>query len=167
MVLSCPPSQTSNLYPTYAEKVSVHLSLAAGFSKTDPAYNSNAGWNVLARPSGVLTNLSDGRAYPYLFWEGNPAHFNYDMSQCFVVPGAQTKAFLQKQLAAMGLNQDETSVFIAFWLPKMQDNPYNLIHFAGKAYTKVARLSVSAAAKAGAGERAIVSGVSPPGFYGS
>lgn len=131
------------LYPTHDEQVNVKLSYAAGFSKTVPSYNSQTGWQVVARPNGILTNLANGKTYPYLYWEGKPAPFDFDMTEGFVVKGSQTDAFLQTQLSAMGLNQNETSAFIAYWLPKMNASPYNLIHFAGSDYTSYAKLTVS------------------------
>ena len=131
------------LYPTHQEQVNVQLSYPAGFRSTSPTYDPQTGWQVLAQPNGALTNLADGRTYPYLFWEGKPAPLQFNMTKGFVVAGSQTKAFLQTQLTSMGLNQNETSGFIAFWLPRMQGNRYNLIHFAGSEYTNYAKLTVS------------------------
>lgn len=131
------------LYPTQPAAVNVKLSYFAGFSKTDPVYNSKTGWQVLAQPDGTLTNRTDGKDYPYLFWEGNPAHLDFDMSQGFVVAGKDTKTFLQNQLLAMGLNQNETHAFIEYWLPRMAGNLYNQIHFAGSEYTKLAPLHIT------------------------
>ena len=131
------------LYPIHPEQVDVKLSLPVGFSKTVPNYDSSTGWQVLAQPDGTLTSLTDGRAYPYLFWESKPAPAMFNMTKGFVVAGSQTRAFLQSQLTAMGLNQNETNAFITFWLPKMQGNRYNLIHFAGSEYTNYAKLTVT------------------------
>ena len=33
--------------------------------------------------------------------------------------------------------------FIVYWLPQMQDNPYNLIAFQSDAYTRTAQLTVT------------------------
>lgn len=133
------------VYPTHTEKVTVKLSLPVGFSATAPAYNPATGWQVLAQPNGMLTNLADGKEYPYLFWESKPAPNFFDMTDGFVVAGGQTKQFLQKQLTSMGLDQSETSAFITYWVPKMENNPYNLIHFAGSDYTDYAKLGISPA----------------------
>ncbi|HVV66649.1 MAG TPA: hypothetical protein VHB72_01065 [Candidatus Saccharimonadales bacterium] len=133
------------LYPTHQENVHVKVSYPGGFSETIPAYNAQTGWQVSAQPDGTLTNQSDGKTYPYLVWEGNPdpSLLHFDMSKGFVVSGNDTQKFLQQQLPAMGLNQSETTAFIAFWLPKLAHNPYNLIHFSGSEYTNAAKLSVS------------------------
>lgn len=123
--------------------MNVKLAYAAGFTQTVPTYNEKSGWQVLARPDGRLTNLNDGKSYPYLFWEGKPPQISFDMTKGFVVAGSQTKAFFQRQLAIMGLNQNETSAFTAYWLPKMAGNRYNLIHFASSEYTNYARLVIT------------------------
>jgi len=131
------------LYPTQAEKVNVKLDFPTGFSATTPAYSNQSGWNITAQPNGALTNLSDGASYPYLYWEGNPAPFAFDMHKGFVVAGDQTTAFLNKELTTIGLNQNEKAEFISYWAPKLQANKYTLIHFAGSEYTDVAKLSIT------------------------
>jgi len=131
------------LYPRQTEKVNVKLSFPTGFSASAPAYNQQLGWNVIAQPDGTLTNISDGATYPYLYWEGNPAPFKFDMSQGFVVPGDQSAAFLTKELAVIGLNKNETAAFLAYWAPKLQPNKYTLIHFASTDYTDVAKLFIT------------------------
>ena len=57
--------------------------------------------------------------------------------------GKDTAAFLQEKLAYLGLTPKEYNEFIVFWLPKMQNTPYNLITFQGKSYTDHARLNIS------------------------
>lgn len=131
------------LYPTSTEKVHVTLQYPAGFSATVPSYNPESGWNVTAQPDGTLTNISDGTTYPYLYWEGKPQAFNFNMNQGFVVAGSQSKAFLTKELPIIGLNTNETNAFIGYWLPKLEGNKYTLIHFAGSEYTSVAKLTIT------------------------
>jgi len=132
------------LYPTHAEKINVKVSYSPGFSKTVPAYSKSNGWEVIAQPDGTLTNLANSKTYPYLFWEGKPdPSLHFDMSTGFVVAGSDTNIFLQRQLTSIGLNQSEVSSFITYWLPKMESNPYNLIHFAGSEYTNIAKLRIS------------------------
>ncbi|NQV13683.1 MAG: hypothetical protein HQ530_05290 [Parcubacteria group bacterium] len=118
------------LYPTERQRVNVNIEFAGGLFVTYPEYNG--AWNVVADPDGTITNLADNREYSYLFWEGNSENANYDLSTGFVVSGRDTVAFLQEKLAALGLTPREYNEFIVFWLPQMQDNRYNLIHFASK-----------------------------------
>jgi hypothetical protein len=131
------------LYPTTAEDVNVKLSYPSGFAVTTPTYNPATGWNVLANPNGNLVNLSDGKNYPYLYWEGNETDFNFDMSKGFVVPGNQTASFLNEELPKIGLNKKETSAFLQYWVPRMEHNQYSLIHFAGTGYTNLAKLQIT------------------------
>jgi hypothetical protein len=131
------------LYPTHDELVNVKISYPTGLAASIPTYDSQTGWNVMAQPNGTLTSTTDGKNYPYLYWEGNEDNFNFNMSQGFVVPGKDTAAFLTKELAIIGLNKNEIASFLQFWVPKMQNNPYSLIHFAGSDYTKMAPLTIT------------------------
>lgn len=92
--------------------------------------------------NGTLTNLTDGREYSYLYWEGT-SDYEYDMSKGFVVKGSDTEKFLQEKLEYIGLTPREYNEFIVYWLPIMQDNKYNLITFAGKEYEDIAKLEIS------------------------
>lgn len=131
------------LYPTKIEKVNVKVDYKAGFLKTVPEY-SNDGWNVIAQPSGNLTNISDNKLYPYLLWEGNPDQgLKFNMTKGFVVKGSATEQFLNSELKLIGLNDSESKEFISYWLPKMKNNKYNLIHFATDEYTAKVKLAVT------------------------
>ena len=57
--------------------------------------------------------------------------------------GADTAAFLEQALSSLGLTRREANEFIVYWLPLMQDNPYNLISFQTAAYTDAAKLEIS------------------------
>jgi hypothetical protein len=128
------------LYPETALQVRVTLSYQGRITCSYPAYND--GWLVTAYPDGTLINQADGRTYSYLYWEGL-ADCQFDFSRGFVVKGCDTAAFLQEKLAFLGLIPREYNEFIVYWLPKMQDNPYNLISFQGDAYTRLAALDIS------------------------
>ena len=127
------------LYPETETEVTVELQFAGDLTVTYPQYNG--GWHVTAQPDGTLTDDA-GREYSYLFWEGD-IDTEYDLSQGYVVPGSETAEFLQQILADMGLTPREYNEFIVYWLPKMQDNAYNLITFQGDAYTDTAVLNIS------------------------
>ena len=127
------------LYPEEETDVSVRLDLDGTLDLSYPAYED--GWQVNAAPDGTLT-ASDGRVYPYLFWEGK-LNTEYDFSTGFCVSGSDTEAFLRESLATLGLNQTETDDFIKFWLPFMKRNPYNVISFQTTAYTDAAKLDIS------------------------
>ena len=140
----CGPERTDKpviyLYPTQKTDISVKLAYDGALTCTYPDYGT--GWNVTAYPDGRLINRADGKEYSYLYWEGL-TNTQYDLSEGFVVAGKDTAAFLQNKLACIGLTPKEYNEFIVYWLPRMQDHPYNLITFQSKAYTDSAKLEIS------------------------
>ena len=127
------------LYPERETQVSVRLTLDGQLTCTYPAYHE--GWTVTAAPDGTLTDAK-GQTYNYLYWEGE-TFAKYDLSKGFCVKGEDTAVFLEEALAKIGLTRSEANEFIVYWLPRMQDNPYNLITFQTDAYTEHARLHIS------------------------
>lgn len=125
------------LYPEEKTEASVKINFKGELTCTYPAYDD--GWNVTAYPDGKL--ICNGKEYLYLFWEGE-SDTEYDFSKGFVVKGTDTAAFLEEKLSYMGLTPKEYNDFIVFWLPKMQDNKYNLITFQETAYTETAELNI-------------------------
>ena len=135
----CDEKPVIYLYPEKEMEVKVQLDYDGKLVCTYPEYDN--GWNVVAQPDGTLCDYS-GKTYSYLFWEGN-THATYDFSKGFVVKGAETAEFLEEKLSEIGLNPKETNEFIVYWLPRMQENKYNLITFQTKAYTDVAKLHIT------------------------
>ena len=127
------------LYPEKETEVSVRLDYDGALTCAYPAYDG--AWTVTAAPDGTLTDEA-GQTYNYLYWEG-AAQTEYDFSQGFCVPGADTAAFLEDALSRLGLTRREANEFIVYWLPRMEANPYNLIAFQAEAYTDHARLTVT------------------------
>lgn len=127
------------LYPEETMPVTVELALPGKLTCAYPAYDG--GWTVTAAPDGTLTDAK-GQSYNYLYWEGETAS-EYDVSEGFCVPGADTAAFLETALAQLGLTRREANEFIVYWLPQMEQKPYNLITFQQEAYTDAAKLTVT------------------------
>ncbi len=96
-----------------------------------------------ALPDGTLYD-EEGESYSYLFWEG-VTDSEYDFSEGFCVAGADTGEFLRRTLSEMGLTPREYNEFIVYWLPKMQENPYNRIAFQRERYTDSAQLTITPA----------------------
>ena len=128
------------LYPETTTEVSINLEYQGKLTCTYPEYKD--GWHVIAQPDGTLTDIETQKEYSYLFWEGL-SEVKYDMSKGYVIKGSDTAAFLQIILAEMGLTPKEYNEFIVYWLPKMQENPYNLITFQTDVYTENALLEIS------------------------
>jgi hypothetical protein len=116
------------LYPEQTTDVSVKLYPQGGFTVTEPAYDG--GWNVRATSKGELTNLKDGKTYPYLFWEGRGGLYETP-KQGFVVAQKDVHAFLVEKLSALGLNAQERADFIEFWEPRMTGSRYYFVTFLG------------------------------------
>ena len=130
------------LYPEEETLVSVKLDFNGELTSVYPAYRD--GWTVIAQPDGTLTDPDTGREYYCLFWEGE-SDVDYDLSSGFVVPGEETAAFLEEALAQLGLTDREAQEFIIYWLPRMEDNSYNLISFQKERYTDNAVLTIDPA----------------------
>lgn len=113
------------LYPKEETEVEVILETEGRLTCTYPLYQN--GWKVKAAPNGLLTDAA-GQTYNYLYWEG-VSNMRYDFSEGFCVAGKDTALFLEESLARLGLTRKEANEFIVYWLPRMQENPYNLISF--------------------------------------
>jgi hypothetical protein len=130
------------LYPTQQQEIHVRLDYDGELTHTYPHYPKE-GWTVTADPDGRLWDKS-GQEYYALFWEGIPNR-KFAPQNGFVVPGKETASFLEEKLAYLGLNRREANEFIMYWLPRMEDNPYNFIHFDGADYEEIAALHINPA----------------------
>lgn len=127
------------LYPERETEVSVKLTVDGQLTCTYPAYQD--GWTVTAAPDGTLTDAT-GQTYNYLYWEAK-TNAEFDFSKGFCVKGEDTAAFLEETLAALGLNRREANEFIVYWLPLMEQNPYNIVAFQQEVYTESAVLEIT------------------------
>ena len=127
------------LYPEEETEVSVKLTLDGELICTYPAYES--GWDITAYPDGTLSDAK-GQSYNYLYWEGEISA-DWDFTEGFCIPGKDTALFLEDALEKMGLTRREANEFIVYWLPLMEQNPYNIISFQTDMYTEAAQLEVA------------------------
>ncbi len=129
------------LYPEKTTEVSVKLAPKGGFTKSEPAYNN--GWLVKATPKGVLTEISSGNVYPYLFWEGRGGIYTTP-KKGFVVEAKNVHSFLVEKLTKLGLNAQEQKDFMEFWEPRMTGSPYFFVTFLGnREMDEIAPLTIS------------------------
>ncbi len=129
------------LYPEKTTRVQVNVAPQGGLTYSDPAYGN--GWHVIADPNGSLTEVSSGKTYPYLFWEGRGGLYQTP-KRGFVVAKAEVETTLREKLGILGLNAKETADFLEFWLPRMQAKPYYFITFLGTSQMNVlAPLTIS------------------------
>ena len=129
------------LYPETETAVTVALTPNGELTCTYPAYNGS--WQVIASPDGTLTD-EKGQTYNYLYWEGD-IYADYETEKGFCIEGEKTAEFLEYALSALGLTRREANEFIVYWLPLMQNNPYNVITFLTDAYTSAAPLEINPA----------------------
>lgn len=131
---------------TYADEetpVSLDLEPIGKFTFTYPEYVGN--WQGTANPDGSFT--TNGKSYPYLFWEGQSDHLAQlqDFSEGFIIEKENVIAFLEEQLMQIGFNDQERTDFITFWGPRMTQSDRGIARFlVNDAYDQlVAGLTVS------------------------
>lgn len=127
------------LYPETTQEIEVKLNYTGELTCTYPEYID--GWHIVAQPDGTLIDDTTGKEYSYLFWEGK-SEVEYDLSEGYVISGENTAEFLETKLSELGLNRKEANEFIVYWLPRMQENKYNLISFQNEIYTNSAKLDI-------------------------
>lgn len=139
-----PPIMTEKpiiyLYPEEKTAVKVSLNYHGQLAHTYPAYPAT-GWNVTAHPDGTLID-EKGKEYYALFWEGEP-YKPLTANDGFIVAGKDVAGFLEEKLAYLGLNRREANEFILYWLPRLENNPFNLIHFSSTEYEALATLKIT------------------------
>jgi hypothetical protein len=117
------------LYPTDKTEVTLTIDFKGKLLTTFPKYEEN--WKVIAEPNGQLFDTKTQRNYSSLFWDGDisfkPEHYQYESG--FVVEKENLTKFLIEKLEYIGLNNTETNEFVKFWLPILEQNNYNFIHF--------------------------------------
>ena len=117
------------LYPTEKTAIDIKLNLKGKLLTTFPKYDKN--WEVIAEPNGQIFDKKTNRYYSSLFWDGTvdfpEDHYKYDDG--FIVSRENLTNFFIEKLEYIGLNNQETNEFIQYWLPVLEQNNYNFIHF--------------------------------------
>lgn len=113
------------LYPKTKTNVTVKVGNPTLLTSTYPKYDKE--WNVIAEPNGNLID-KNGRIYYGLYWEGQN-NFDKNYEDGFVVNKEEIIPFLEEKLSILGLTEKESNEFIIYWLPKLEENEYNLIRF--------------------------------------
>ena len=128
-------------YPETPTSCCAKITLDGELTCTYPDHGVEGWQNFTAYPDGTLV-FPDGKAYYALYWEGEQSA-EFDFSQGFCVSGEDTAEFLEWALLSQGLTHREANEFIIYWLPLMQENPYNVISFQTDAYTEGAVLDIT------------------------
>ena len=129
------------LYPQTTQSVSIAFNKIVNIYDSTPEYRN--GWNVIADPTGKIINPSDGKSYPYLFWEGWSSIFPIQ-SNGFVVKQSEVSSFLTETLPKLGLNVKEKADFMETWIAYFSASPYYFITFLDQSVIdKIAPLQIS------------------------
>lgn len=117
------------LYPEKTTEVDFKFNFKGKLLTTFPKYDTS--WKITAYSDGKIFDKKTNRFYNSLFWDGEMAfpseHYNYKSG--FVVAKKDLTSFLIQKLEHIGLNTNETNDFIQFWLPVLEKNELNFIHF--------------------------------------
>lgn len=117
------------LYPKVKTEIDLQLNFKGKLLTTFPKYDKN--WDVIAEPNGQILDKKTNRYYSSLFWDGTidlpEEHYKYDDG--FIVPKEKLTEFFIEKLEHIGLNNQETNDFTQYWLPILERNKYNFIHF--------------------------------------
>ena len=117
------------LYPEKTTEVDFKFNFKGKLLTTFPKYDTS--WKITAYSDGKIFDKKTNRFYNSLFWDGEMSfpseHYNYRSG--FVVTKKDLTSFLIQKLEHIGLNTNETNDFIQFWLPILEKNELNFIHF--------------------------------------
>jgi hypothetical protein len=132
------------LYPIQKTDITIGLDFKGKLLTSFPKYDKN--WSVTAYPDGRIFDTKTNRFYSSLFWDGTQnfpkEHYNYQSG--FVVSKYDLTHFLLEKLSIIGLNNSETNEFVQYWLPILEQNETNFIHFYVNAdYDVISKNNVS------------------------
>ena len=114
------------IYPEEEMDLNINFQNEDKLMHTYPKYKDN--WSIHVDVDGNIYDYETNRNYYALYWdEKDYASENFD--EGFVVKGEDISKFLEEKLEILGFNEREINEFIIYWMPKMEDNKYNLIKF--------------------------------------
>lgn len=114
------------LYPEKDTKFTVKVLPVGGKITEQIPVMDNLTWHALAKPSGEL-NVGNV-TYPYLYYEST-TNQPMPMTKGAVVAQKDVPAELAKMLDTLGFKTNEKTEFLAYWLPRMNSQPYYAIQF--------------------------------------
>ena len=118
------------LYPEKPTRLQVVLKPAGKLTVTDPVYDSERGWEVLAFPDGTLTLITNysitNYSFPYLFYEAEIEKVKTPQKG-WLVKKEQLKSLFDIILPRLGLNQNEAQEFKEYWVKALNDAPYYFV----------------------------------------
>lgn len=129
-------------YAPTSTRVHIELALKGELLFTYPTYKK--GWDFTTDANGTIK--MNNQQYKYLFWEGETAINSSLMTwnEGFVVEKENLLLFFEDKLTAMGLSSIEQQDYITYWVPLMNKNEKNYIHFIfNEEYNEYANISIT------------------------
>jgi len=120
------------LYPEKPTELRIKLNPAGQLTLTNPPYNLENGWGVIAYPDGTIKSnwkLEIGNwkfSYPYLHYEALIDKFKTP-DKGWVIKKENLSDFFAEILPQLGLNEKESADFKEYWLERLTDSPYYLV----------------------------------------
>lgn len=113
------------LYPTQTQQTAVRVDAKGPLTLTIPQY-PQGGWNVTAEPDGTI--LSDGKEFPYLYYEAEIPDAAFDKpTQGYVASYNELDSLYATVLPQLGLNAKETADFKEYWNKYLPFSPYYFV----------------------------------------
>ena len=114
------------IYPEEELELEIKLGNKENIIHSYPKYKDS--WKVIVSKDSNIYDKNTKRNYYALYWKGKEDK-KINRKEGFIVEGKNTSKFLEEKLEILGLSEKETNEFIIYWLPEMENNPYNKIYF--------------------------------------
>ena len=134
------------MYPEKTTNINVKLDLDGQLTVSNPNYDSQNGWSVVAQPDGKISEPLTLSDYPYLYYEADLKGVTIP-KEGWVVKGTNDKdsrvsgihdavntqniptasGQISKTMKEIGFNAKETSDFMNYWLPRLTEKPYYFV----------------------------------------
>ncbi len=107
------------LYPTVPTLVDVEISVPGHIYISEPSYPEGGWKNVFAQPNGTLTY--QGKQYRDLYYETALSTNLQIPKNGILIPANQLRSKLTDYTQKLGLTPFESSEFVAYWLPHLNE----------------------------------------------
>lgn len=114
------------LYPQQTTNINVRLSLDGKLTVSNPIYDTQKGWSVIADPSGKIVTPLTLSDYPYLYYEADLKGVTIP-KEGFVYAQQDLPQSLKSLMLQIGFNEKEIADFMAYWLPRLSEKPYYFV----------------------------------------
>lgn len=114
------------IYPEEELDLTITFDKDVNLIHTYPKYENE--WNIHVSSNGNIYDYKTDRNYYALYWDEKD-YQEENFKDGFVVKGKDISKFFEEKLEILGFNEREVNEFIIYWMPKMEDNEYNLIRF--------------------------------------